>query len=614
MWFGEDTVVVEVCGVMTRWILLFTCLSLGANAWAMPKAFSRWELHQRGTIADYNQGITGLSGGDLERAKEAFESVVAGEPRAAVGWYGLAVVELRLRRVDEAVAILEHVATSYPRADVSAQLSKAYFTNQDFEKARHWGKLAVAISPDSVEGQSVYQWALMRLGEYEAALESINAVRETNPSGDWDCLEIRLWVEQGEYARAKPLTTGCYTATYPELARGVLARLGDQGGSSVDSGQGVSATREVKEAITLIRANRFQEGIDRLNGVLTLFPDHATARIIRGTAFYLQRDFEKAREDLQSVFEAQTWVDVESDGVMTGILTQAGEAAFKEQIRQGIGILALLYIELGDKASAASVIARAGAEGHEGIELEAAAAALSWHRDERDTAWVELERLLLAEAGNRFVLRIISDLAHRDSDSVPASLRSRLSEQGSWKQNYNLAAGQSNAGQFEECGKTAMAALARFEHVPEARDLLSDVAYGCVLSLGDLEQAAALHSQYGAAYLLEENRLRHATLLVNASRADEALRLLEHVKGAYPTLTSIQVAARLDSGDLDGAVKWAQGEEDVELTYELSFELVRAERWAESVRLLERACPILANEECPKLLAIAKAEDPSAVE
>ena len=146
-----------------RWILFSLCVLLCADAWSMPKAFSRWELHHRDTIADYNVGIVALNEGDLEGAKKAFEGVVAGEARAAVGWYGLAVIQLRQRRVDEAIAILEHVATSYPRADVAAELSKAYFTNQDFEKARHWGHLAVEISPGSVEAQSAYQWALMRL-------------------------------------------------------------------------------------------------------------------------------------------------------------------------------------------------------------------------------------------------------------------------------------------------------------------------------------------------------------------------------------------------------------------------------------------------------------------
>lgn len=574
----------------------------------MPKEFSRWELHQRGTIADYNLGINGLNSGDLEASKVAFDSVVAGEPRAAVGWYGLGVVALRLGRIEDAIVTLEHVATSYPRADVSAQLSKAYFTNQDFKNARHWGLLAVEISPNSVEAQSAYQWALMRLGEYDAALQSIKAVRESDPSGDWDCLEIRLWIEQGEYARAKQLVTGCYTASFPELARGVLARLGDADGPSLESGQRLTATTEVEAAIVYIRSNRFQEGIARLDEVLTIFPDHATARIIRGTAYYLVRDFQKARADLQSVFEAKTWVDVESDGVMTGILTQAGEAAFLEQVRQGIGILALLYMELGDQKSASSVIERAEREGHLGIELDAAAAALFWHESERKTAWLELERLHLDQPDNRFVLRIVSDLAHRDSGSVPASLQSRLSEQGSWKQNYNLAAGQSNAGNFEECGETALAALARFGQVPEARDILSDVAYGCALSLGDLEQAAGLHSQYGATYLLEENRMRHAALLVNASRAEEALKLLDHVTREHATLASIQVAARLDVGDLDGAVKWAKGKEDVELTYELAFELLKVKRRDEATQLLERCCSIMANEECTKLLQMAKQE------
>jgi len=589
-----------------RWKMSLLCVLLCTDAWSMPKEFARWELHQRATIADYNHGILALNVGDLNVAKHAFEEVVSGEARAAVGWYGLAVIQLRMREVDEAIRILEHVATSYPRADVAAQLSKAHFTNQDFEKARHWGHLAVEISPTSVEAQSAYQWALMRLGQYPMALESIASVREADPRGDWDCLEIRLWIEQGEFTRAKELVAGCYTATVPELARGVLARLGGSGGPTVDSGSKLTATKEVQDAIALIRANRFTEGIGRLDRVLELFPGHGTARIIRGTAHYLVRDYESARSDLRNVFEAQTWVDVESDGVMTGILTQAGEAAFREQVRQGIGILCLLHLEIGDAATAASVVERAKREGHAGTEIEGAAAAVSWHRGDRSAAWAELDRLYVAEPENRFVLRLVSDLAHRDSDSVPSSIRALLGERGSWKQNYNLAAGQSNGGQFEECSKTALAALSRFGQVPEARDLLSDVAYGCVLSLGDLEQAAGLHEQYGASYLLEENRTRHAALLVNAGRASEALKLLDNVSGAHGELVSIQVAARLDTDDLDGALKWATGEEAPELCYELAFELVKVERRPEAIRLLERCCPILGNEECPKLLELAR--------
>jgi tetratricopeptide (TPR) repeat protein len=584
---------------------------LCVDAWALPKEFSRWELHQRGTIADYNQGIVALNEGDLEAAAQAFERVVKGEPRAAVGWYGLAVIDLRQRKVDEAISILDHVATSYPRGDVSAQLSKAYFANQDFEKAREWGHFAVEITPTSIEAQSAYQWALMRLGEYSVAFDTIAAARKEDPRGDWDCLEIRLWIERGQVARAKRLVSGCYTATVPELARGVLARLGSEGGVVLDSGQKSTATMQVQESISLIRANRFEEGIARLDQVLSLFPDHGTARIIRGTAYYLIRDYESARSDLNSVFEAETWVDVEADGVITGILTQASAEAFREQVRQGIGILSLLHLEMGDLAASSAVIERARRDGHNGIELDAAAAALSWYRDEKQPAWVELERLHLSQPENRFVLRLMSDLAHREADSVPESLRAILVERGSWKQNYNLAAGQSNGGRYDECRNTAMAALARFGDEPEARDVLADVAYGCVLSLGDLAEAASLHEQYGESYLLVENRFRHAALLVNAGRAAEALRLVENIEGEHPSLPSIQVAARLDGGDLSGALKWAAGQEDPELTYELAFELVKVNRRGEAVGLLERCCPILANEECRKLLEIANQEPDS---
>ena len=99
---------------MRGWGLrLGLALLITAPAWATPADFSRWELHQRATIETYNQAIVQLGEGNLIDAEKAFEVVVRREAKAAVGWYGLAIVWLRQNRASQAIPILEQVASEY---------------------------------------------------------------------------------------------------------------------------------------------------------------------------------------------------------------------------------------------------------------------------------------------------------------------------------------------------------------------------------------------------------------------------------------------------------------------------------------------------------------------
>ena len=314
------------------------------------------------------------------------------------------------------------------------------------------------------------------------------------------------------------------------------------------------------------------------------------------------------------MFEAETWVDMEEDGLMTGILTRSSEQAFLVQVRQGMAILALLHAETGDLTTAASVIKRAQDKGHDGLEIDAAAAALLWYGERREQAWAVFSELYKASSNSRFLLRIMSELAHGDSDSVPLELRKELVDRGSWKQSYNLAAGQSNQGRYEACRETADGALARFSDDDEARPLLADLAYGCLLGLDDFEQAAVRVKVYGSDELSLSNRLRHAAKLVNARRGAEALDVMAGIGPEVDGARSIQVAARLDTGDINGALQWSDGREDPELTYELAFALYDQGRFKEAAPLFERCCPALQDEDCDLLRELAKQEAAALVE
>ncbi len=120
--------------------------------------------------------------GELTRARQMFEQVLAENPQDVIATLGLAELDLRDQRLDEAEAHFKRVAEFQPgNPETERALGDMYFRTGRFSEAIAEYRRAIFIDPNNYNALRNLGSATLMTGEFEVAREAIEKVVEIKP-------------------------------------------------------------------------------------------------------------------------------------------------------------------------------------------------------------------------------------------------------------------------------------------------------------------------------------------------------------------------------------------------------------------------------------------------
>jgi len=188
-----------ICDLTPRWSSRSIPLAIGATGiliacaivtsrqipyWQNPKTLFGHALAVTGknALADINLGVYFTQTGQLNRAREHYESAIAADPNFAEPWCGLGYILAEEKRYDEAIEDYEYALRLKPSfADTRNNYGKALFqvrrTNEAIEQFRE----AVRLSPKDAIGHYNLGYSLFAAGDIVGALEEYRLSTKFNP-------------------------------------------------------------------------------------------------------------------------------------------------------------------------------------------------------------------------------------------------------------------------------------------------------------------------------------------------------------------------------------------------------------------------------------------------
>jgi tetratricopeptide (TPR) repeat protein len=572
--------------------VLFAAVALGQE---VPP--DRWNFEDPEAMAIYNQGVRALDRAEPSIAEAQFRTALQKEPRAASGWYALALALVNQDRAADAVPILERVSLHHPRTDVMVELSRAYFAVQDFDSAEQTALGPVMRAPADLRVQNVYQWALLRKGRYDDALASLEMARSVRPLPAWDCLEVRIHADRGDMALANEKMVACRTSDATDLIAAAQAMLSPTGA----------------EETALIRARdladdgRVGEALALMTTWLLNQPNDLPGRLMRGSLYVNAGDYEAAKKDLHMVFSSGAWVEVEKTGTLSGIVTKGGERQLESQLRRGAALLVLVHAETGTAAEGLTLADRASAQFGDFPALAVARGRALLTLSQRDAAWERVRAALESPTDRAFVLEVAAEMAYQDSQGAPDDVAERVRAAGDWRLHYNVAVGLANAGRDEACSYAVDQGMSVVADDTQGATTLSLLGYGCSLNAGDLDRAGRYADGLGVG-VDASFRLEHARLLAAAQRDEDAIARLDLAplpRELTAAADTLRLLLYMRTDRLDQALNLATDGSDPRVLLHLGVKLAAADR-VEARSMLERACPALEGQyqqRCQAVLA-----------
>ncbi|MBT3218539.1 MAG: tetratricopeptide repeat protein [Proteobacteria bacterium] len=585
--------------------VLFTLTLLWSfAAWADDIAPKQWEFVNADALQSYNDGVRHLRDARPHDAEKEFRQALELDDSAGMGWYALALTVVNLNRPVEAVPILERISHYFPRTEVLVELSRAHFANGEFEDAEAAAFTAMMREPKSLDVHAALQWALLRQGKYDDALDVLVKARETGERAEWDCLEIQARVAKGEFENAKNLLPKCTTSTIPEMVNTAVRAVAQEGADiEVLASMGrEDAGTLVARAVGHVRRGEEERALELLNNALQKHPYHFSARVIRGGINYSLGHLEQAKADLGVVFHGKAWIEVEQSGMLSGIVTKSDEEHLEGQLRHGAALLVLMYAENEQIVEGEEVLARAlGRFGSYG-ELGAAEGRLLVAKGDIDGAWQKLGEVVKVE-DTGFIRHIVGQIAFAHPGAMPDDVEQFISKSTDWTAHYALAAGLSNQNQNGQCMVAADRGLdasgADGLNDEQGRVVLLEVAYGCALNSNDLKKAKLYLHRLGLSNARPDYAMRHAAILANSGEYQLALELLDAI-GPQPEMAAFQSTLRVSVhtalDQLDLALSHLHPEADPNVVSVLGYKLAAAKRGEEALDLLQKVCPAISGE------------------
>jgi tetratricopeptide (TPR) repeat protein len=188
-----------ICDLTSRWSSRSIPLAIGATAilsscaivtrkqlpyWQNAESLFQHALAVTGknALADINLGVYFTQNGQLERAREYYESAIEADANFAEPWVGLGYILAEEKKYDEAISYYEHALPLKPGLpDTRINYGKALFqvgrTNEALEQFRE----AVRLSPKEAIGHYNVGYTLFAVGDVGGAVAEYRIATELNP-------------------------------------------------------------------------------------------------------------------------------------------------------------------------------------------------------------------------------------------------------------------------------------------------------------------------------------------------------------------------------------------------------------------------------------------------
>ncbi len=514
------------------------------------------DTKDRAVVAAYNDALAAYNAGDMKGARAAMDKVLKRSPTCN----GALVVGIsaRIRLVDnDALEMAARAMAAYPKhPEFPAMLAEMAFVAQAFDASLDAALKARALDPSHERAARSAFLAYMRLGRYDDAL----ALASEYPSydeGGRDCLRIEILVDQDQLAAAEALRANC-SGSKSEIADDAIATLNAHSGDKdAELGHaadlGVSSHALSALAQKRIEEKQYTEARDLLERALELEPWNAFVRINLAMAYIYTRQNAKAKQQLQALYEAETWVTQWQTGAISGVLTKGAERDLERALQRAFAELVVLLVEEGDTEEAGVALRKAEARFGRIAPLAAPTVIYAKSTGGAKAGWESLERALGAFPEEAALVHEAGRMAFADAPGMPTAVAEAIATRGDAGDHYNLVAGYSNAKMFSACtsyGTRLAATLFSREDGP-------GLVYGCALDGPDLAAADGIALAHATA-LDPEARVYHAHLLVRAGRIDEALAIVATLDRTLTGRADIAVEGLTKLGRLDDALAEAK--------------------------------------------------------
>jgi len=516
-------------------------------------AQAAWEPSEE-VAEPFNAGVRALEAADPQGAEEAFRASLKADPDCGRCAQGLGIALVRQQRLDEAREVLEGAVAAWPeRAEAHTALAGALFAAQSFSAALQQASRAAALDPASVDAHVALVQVLLRLGRTGEARRALASA--SLPGPEKTCLELMLSLEEGA-SPGSTLLAYCRQASHPGLASTVEARLSADSGrlaatAATAAASGASTVERVARALQHHQQGRDDLALPLLDSALAQEPRRVDARILRALVQARRGQQDEALRDLDEVFAAESWVQVHESGEMSGVLTNADEAALQQSVRQGAGLLVSLLVEAGRLEDADSALRRADARLGMGPELSAGAVRLRLAQGRPADAWAILEAGLQRWPDNADLELLLGEAQARAPELAPASLRPRIEALSDWRGAYTLASADARAGQHRACAERLGRVSSELGRVASAEDRLTvqRLWHTCAVNADWHSEAERAATAIGSADALNEAaRVEHARLRLESGDPTGARRMLAELKPSTEARAA-RVQAILDAAD-----------------------------------------------------------------
>ena len=254
----------------------------------------------------FDDAVSLHQSGDLQRAYDAYSSIVSIEPNHADAWHGLGVVALQTENFDHAVEWISKATSLNPsHFGFFINLGTAYQSLGRFESALEAYERSIELRSDISDVYYNRGVVLQKLGRFEEAIESYDKSISLSPD------EFGVWLNRGvAYYELKKPKESCesfakalyYRNDSAEAHRYMgeaLLLLKNLDGSLASFDKSIACKKDFAEAycgrgVVLNELKRHEEAQTSLEKSIELQPDLALSHACLGEAFRGQNLPEKA--------------------------------------------------------------------------------------------------------------------------------------------------------------------------------------------------------------------------------------------------------------------------------------------------------------------------------
>jgi len=550
-------------------------------------------------IEHYNSAIAAFNAKNFDLVEHAVGAVLRAQPGCG------AALQLMARTLDaendaaRALPYAEAAVAGFPdTASARTVLANTYFVLQRFDEARTQIDAALQLAPEDSESLRFATMVYLRQGDYAAVNAVADAVEAKGHAGDAACYRLVALADQHRSDEARALETACEGAenrsAHDSAMLALAGATGDVDGY-VERVQGRlgDAHEQVNLAVAALNEQRWADAAALADQAWRAGYRRPDVLVVRGTARSVLGQRAAADADFKLLAQSDTWIDVSTAGLMTGIMTKGNERAFEDEVRMLMVICADDLVTDGQLDEATKIVIQAEARFGRTAALLAVEAEIAWKGGTPADAWPILVRALEEDPSDRPALSVAGKLAFADPDGLPPAVADAIGAQGQWNDRVNLASGQANAGHADRCLATLAATDPGDD--ADAKGQIASLGYHCSLVAQDLDAAARWRKD--AVQPSPSDQVYHAAQLLQADRAADALALLDGLPlqgDDEISAASIRLGAYQALQDWPHAIALA-ARHDVDATRRLNLgiALANAQRDTDAATVLRATCPDL---------------------